>query len=368
MPFSHSVDILILFQLFHKLLAHPCRSPAISAWFFTLRDALILILEEWVLKCLSVLLAHLLFSALTHRIPHSRSLKKSKFALLKSLLPYFFCVRPWTHCHSIQGCPSLYIPKQSFLVFRNKVQQFTSLHWLLHHLCHKVTFHTLQKHPSLCVCLVVLLFQQVTGWLKSPKRTSVCDRGYFQLAAEGLISFFPLISLASSKHPQRCNLPPQISGKIPFHSHRQHLELQVHTHLRTKTVFLIWCFDPNLEFVWLNQWASQLISHPTSLSWSPGKPDRCVLWPEPISVQFCRAIMVSFVSVRCENSIAQNLLFSQHSFQWLWREVSKCIEIIPTVLGHIHLKRLTHDKVAGQPEIYPIKISAQSFFLFVCLF
>lgn len=128
------------------------------------------------------------------------------------LLPCFFHVRSWTllsYGHYNQGCPW---PSHSQPVLcKNKVQQHTFCHWLLHQLHQKVIFGALQELPGLCVPGHIvfpaniqgdwsLLWEPVPVVLKllsavcrrshqlSPPHQAICD--YRSLMREGGFSVF----------------------------------------------------------------------------------------------------------------------------------------------------------------------------------
>lgn len=114
--------------------------------------------KKWCLSVNQLSWIPLTSYALIHWIPPSWSLKRSKFAPMKCrvaiLLTALFHVRFWTpllHEHCNQGNLNLHVPSQSFLVCMNKVQQHTSLCYLLHHVHQKVIFHTLQEPAGLCM-------------------------------------------------------------------------------------------------------------------------------------------------------------------------------------------------------------------------
>lgn len=110
---------------------------------FTLRDALILSLEEVALE--PTLLAPLPSIALTHRIPPTRSLQRSELSLLKSrtsdlqtriLVTALFL--PYKTLNTISWALQLRLTSaftsRTFLVCKIKIQQHTSSCWLLHHI------------------------------------------------------------------------------------------------------------------------------------------------------------------------------------------------------------------------------------------
>lgn len=66
------------------------------------------------------------------------------------------------------------IPHQLLTVGEHRVQHGTSPCWLLSHLGKKVVIGTFKEPPG-CLCIAMLSFQQLSGWLKFPMRIRACE-------------------------------------------------------------------------------------------------------------------------------------------------------------------------------------------------
>jgi len=62
-----------------------------------------------------------------------------------------------------KAAPNLYIPNWSFFVCKNKVQQHTSPHWLLHNLCQKVIIINNTSFTSILSYAKLSRFRFLTG-------------------------------------------------------------------------------------------------------------------------------------------------------------------------------------------------------------
>lgn len=120
--------------------------------------------------------------ALSHGIPPNRSLKRTKLPLLKSrvavllialLLPCRILNSTISWSLQPRLVSNLHIPKQSFFVSTRSNNTFLPPGSFA--ICVKKLSSGLYRDLLACVCLTVMSFQQISGWLKCSRRTRACD-------------------------------------------------------------------------------------------------------------------------------------------------------------------------------------------------